>query len=77
MKGALVRSGFLQLKDMDAPSSFFLIWKKGEMRSHTLELYAELFTAEHCEMKCREELLGGLPQFTLDEKAALDAELTL
>ncbi len=99
MKGALVRSRFLQLKDMDALTSFFFNLERsvaqrkqmtclklqggrvttspGEMRSHAMDFHAELFRAEQCSMECREELLEGLPQLSLEEKAALDCELTL
>ena len=99
VKGALVRSRFLQLKDMDAPSSFFFNLERsvaqrkqmtclklpggrvttspGEMRTHAMDFYADLFEAEQCSMECREELLEGLPQLIPGEKAALDSELTL
>ena len=49
----------------------------GEMRSHAMVFYADLFGAQQCSMQSREELLEGLPQLSLDEKAALDCELTL
>ncbi len=96
---ALVRSRFLQLKEMDAPTSFFFNVEKsvaqrkqmtclklpegrvttnpGEMRSCAMDFYTDLFRAEQCSMECHEELLGGLPQLSLEEKAALDCELTL
>ncbi|KAF1375259.1 hypothetical protein PFLUV_G00237720 [Perca fluviatilis] len=99
VKGALIRCRFLQLKDMDAPSSFFFNLERsvaqrkqmtclqlpggrvttspGEMRSHAMVFYADLFGAQQCSMQSREELLEGLPQLSLDEKAALDCELTL
>ena len=99
VKGALVRSRFLQLKDMDGPSSFFFNLERsvaqrkqmtclklpggrvttspGEMRTHAVSFYADLFGAEQCSMECREELLEGLPQLIPGEKAALDSELTL
>ena len=88
VKGALVRSRFLQLKDMDAPSSrkqmTFLklpggrvTTSPGEMRTHAVNFYADFFGAEQCSMECREELLEELPQLIPGEKAALDSELTL
>lgn len=42
-----------------------------------MDFYAELLRAEKCSMESREELLKGLPQLTLEVKAALDWELTL
>lgn len=49
----------------------------GEIRSHAVEFYADLFRAEQCSMDCREELLEGFPQLSEGEKAAVDSELTL
>ncbi|XP_056464841.1 RAC-gamma serine/threonine-protein kinase-like [Gadus chalcogrammus] len=49
----------------------------GEMWTHAIDFYADLFGAEQCSMECREELLEGLPQLIPGEKAALDSELTL
>ena len=99
VKGALVRARFLQLKDMDAPTSFFFNLERsvaqrkqmtclklpggrvttnpGEMRSHAMNFYADLFRAEPCSMECREDLLEGLPQLSSAEKASLDRELSL
>uniref|UniRef100_A0A8D3BRM1 Reverse transcriptase domain-containing protein n=1 Tax=Scophthalmus maximus TaxID=52904 RepID=A0A8D3BRM1_SCOMX len=48
----------------------------GEMRSHAVGFYANLFGAEECSKECREELLDGLPQLNQGEKAAL-ADLTM
>ncbi|KAK5852457.1 hypothetical protein PBY51_023924 [Eleginops maclovinus] len=49
----------------------------GEMRSHAMSFYDDLFGAQQCSMECREELLEGLPQLSPEEKAALDCELTM
>lgn len=48
-----------------------------EMRKCAMDFYAEPFGMEHCSIDCREELLEGLPQLTLEEKATLNRELTL
>lgn len=94
-----MRSRFLQLKDMDAPSSFFFNLERsvaqrkvmtclklpggrvttnpGEMRSHAMSFYSDLFGAEPCRMDCRGELLEGLPKLNLEEREALDCELSL
>lgn len=91
VKGALVRSRFLQLKDIDAPTSFFFNLERSvaqrklmnclklpgvrvtmdpaEMRSNAMDFYTDLFSAEQCSLQCREELLKGLPQLSLEEKA--------
>ena len=45
----------------------------GEMRTHSMDFYTDLFGAEQCHMECREELLEGLPQLIPGEKAALDS----
>jgi len=49
----------------------------GEMRSHAVDFYTELFGAECCSMECREELLEGLPQLSPGEQAVMDCTLTL
>ena len=81
VKGALVRSRFLQLEDMDAPSSFFFNLERsvaqrkqmtclklpggrvttspGEMRTHAVSFYADLFGAEQCSMSAVRSSWGG------------------
>ncbi|XP_041791224.1 coiled-coil domain-containing protein 17 [Chelmon rostratus] len=46
------------------------------MRSHVIDFHADLFGAEQCSMGCCGELLAGLPQLSLEEKASLHCELT-
>lgn len=49
---------------------------QAEMRSHVIDFHADLFGAEQCSMGCCGELLAGLPQLSLEEKASLHCELT-
>lgn len=96
VKGALVRSRFVSVNDMDAPSAYFFNLEHkvaqqkqmaclhlpdgrvtsdiAEMRLHAVTFYSSLYTADHCDIDCAEQLIQDLPQ--IDSKTALDTELS-
>lgn len=97
VKGALVRSRFIAVNEMDAPSAYFFNLERSvaqhkqmvclrlpdgrvttdiaEMRHHAVDFYSCLYTAEHCDLDCAEQLFKGLPKLDSDSKTALDSFL--
>lgn len=99
VKGALVRSRFTSVQDMDAPTSFFFNLEKSvsqtkqmdclrlpdgrvttdptEMRQHAVDFYGSLFRREDGDGDSMDQLLQGLPQLTSEDRAVLDASISL
>ena len=98
-KGALVRSRFTSVRDMDAPTSYFFNLEKSisrakqmvclrlpdgkmttdpiEMRQHAVSFYSVLFGKEDNHRESMDELLQDLPQLRPEDRAALDANISL
>ncbi|XP_075968244.1 adhesion G-protein coupled receptor G6 [Anarhichas minor] len=98
-KGALVRSRFTSVRDMDAPTSYFFNLEKSvsqtkqmvclrlpdgkmttdpiEMRQHAVSFYSALFRKEDNHRESVDELLQDLPQLGPEDRAVLDANISL
>lgn len=48
-----------------------------EMRQHAVEFYSILFRMEDCNRECVNKLLQGLPQLGSEDRAVLDANISL